>query len=183
MTIIKTDLPASSMLSLNHQKYDYVDCFQSSLIDKENSLTPSDTCKAFFTSIPRFGERLVAMRDRIVSMFGLKLSGESFTLQELDSFKYERGEQLGILKIFDRVSNPINNEIIFGVDDKHLNLRVSLLLENTKIDNQKNLIISTIVEFNNWFGRMYFLPVKPIHKLIVKVMLKEMIKKLEKRNS
>ena len=44
----------------------------------------------------------------------------------------------------------------------------------------KNLTISTTVEYNNWFGKLYFFPVRPFHKLIVPAMLKGIIKKLEK---
>jgi hypothetical protein len=182
MTIIQTNIPEHSVLNRSHKKYDYSDSYQGSLTDRENSLTPTDTCKAFFSSIPRFGEKLVALRDKIVSIFGLKVTGKPFTAQELNSFKYEVGEELGILKVFDRVSSQTGNEIVLGVDDKHLNFKLSLLLENSGIDKQKNLIISTVVEFNNWFGRLYFLPVKPIHKVIVRVMAKEIIKKLEKRD-
>jgi hypothetical protein len=40
-------------------------------------------------------------------------------------------------------------------------------------------MITTMVEYKNIFGRIYFLPVKPIHQLIVKGTLKKMIKKIE----
>ena len=33
-------------------------------------------------------------------------------------------------------------------------------------------MVSTIVRFNNWLGRLYFLPVRPIHRLIVPAMLR-----------
>ncbi len=75
------------------------------------------------------------------------------------------------------------NEVILGEDDKHLNFRVSLFLEQQQNNPQKkDLTISTTVEFNNWFGRLYFIPVRPFHKLIVPTMLKGIIKELEKRN-
>ena len=75
------------------------------------------------------------------------------------------------------------NEVILGEDDKHLNFRVSLILnpKGKKTEN-KALIVSTTVEFNNWFGRLYFLPVRPFHKLIVPTILKGMIRDLEKQS-
>ena len=52
--------------------------------------------------------------------------------------------------------------------------------QSNKTDNtKKDLTISTTVEFNNWFGRLYFLPVRPFHKIIVPTMLKGIIKELE----
>ncbi|HJV20387.1 MAG TPA: DUF2867 domain-containing protein, partial [Sediminibacterium sp.] len=67
-----------------------------------------------------------------------------------------------------------------GEDDKHLNFRVSLLI-NRQSDycENKKIIISTTVKFNNWFGRLYFLLVRPFHKLIVPIMLKGIIKNIE----
>jgi len=47
----------------------------------------------------------------------------------------------------------------------------------------KNLIISTTVKYNNWFGKIYFLPVKPFHKRIVPTMLKGIIKEIEKETT
>lgn len=75
------------------------------------------------------------------------------------------------------------NEVILGEDDKHLNFRVSLFLERQPNETtNKNLTVSTTVEFNNWLGRLYFLSVRPFHKLIVPAMLKGIIKELEKQN-
>ena len=73
--------------------------------------------------------------------------------------------------------------MILGEDDKHLNFRISLLTENLNTEQiKKEVTISTTVEFNNWFGKIYFLPVRPFHKLIVPRMLKAIIKELEKRD-
>ena len=83
------------------------------------------------------------------------------------------------LKFFSRTEN----EVVPGEDDKHLNFRISLFLEqNIEEAEKKKLIISTTIEFNNWFGKIYFLPVRPFHKLIVPTMLKAIIKELEKQN-
>lgn len=93
----------------------------------------------------------------------------------MENFKYEPGEQLGLFKIFSKSEN----EIVMGEDDKHLNFRISLLLEKDTNDNaKKDITISTTVEFNNWFGKLYFLPVKPFHKIIVPSLLRGILKKL-----
>jgi hypothetical protein len=63
-----------------------------------------------------------------------------------------------------------------------LNFRVSLFLkQQAPGTNYKELTVSTAVEFNNWFGRLYFLPVPPFHKLIVPAMLKGIVKELENK--
>lgn len=178
MTITKTTLPKLSTLNIENKKYDFIDSFEGELTDKNNSINSQKVGRAFFTSSPKWVDKLFAFRNKIVSIFGLKTSGDITDRQkQLDNFKCETGEQLGLFKVFSRTEN----EVVIGEDDKHLNFRVSLFIENHKTElNKKNIIISTTAEFNNWFGRLYFLPVKPFHKLIVPTMLKGIIKELEK---
>jgi hypothetical protein len=180
MKIFKTTLPNNSILYTSYKKFDYVDSFRGLLNDNENKITSSHLGKAFFSSGPKWVEKLFALRNKIVSIFGLKTPGDITNREkQIENFKCEPGEQLGLFKVFAKTEN----EVILGEDDKHLNFRVSLLLnQQTNETKKKNLIVSTTVEFNNWFGRLYFLPVRPFHKLIVPSMLKGMIKELEKRN-
>ena len=177
MAIIKCKLPDNSILN-NHKKYDYVDSFQGMFIDSENKVNATDIGKAFFKSGPEWIGKLFTLRNKIVSVFGLKTSGNIGDRQhQLDNFKCEAGERLGLFKVF----NKTDNEVVLGEDDKHLNFRVSLFLDHSQIDlSKKVLTISTTVEFNNWFGRLYFLPVKPFHKFIVPAMLRGIIRELNK---
>ena len=178
MTIIKSNLPKQSKLNIENNKYDFIDSFEGVLTDENNTISSQKVGRAFFTSSPKLVDKLFVLRNKIVSVFGLKTSGDITDRQkQLDNFKCETGEQLGLFKVFSRT----DNEVVIGEDDKHLNFRVSLFLENHKTElNKKVLTISTTAEFNNWFGRLYFLPVKPFHKLIVPTMLKGIIKELEK---
>jgi hypothetical protein len=178
MRIIKTTLPHNSMLNAFYKEYDYVDSFQGTLDDIENKFTAVDVSKAFFSSGPKWVGKLVALRNKIVSIVGLKTSSNIGAGEKhFRDFKCEPGEQIGLFKVFSKT----DNEVILGEDDKHLNFRVSLFLEQHTSDvKKKDLTISTTVAFHNWFGRLYFLPVQPFHKLIVPAMLRGIIKELEK---
>lgn len=180
MKIAKCKLPENSILNRNPEKYDYVDSFRGSFEDSTNKVEPQDIGKAFFTSSPEWVGKLFVLRNKIAAIFGLKASGETGHRQKLlENFKCEPGEQLGLFKVFDRN----HNEVVLGEDDKHLNFRVSLFLDKSPADESvKYLTISTCVQFNNWFGRLYFLPVKPLHKVIVPTMLKAIIKDLAKQH-
>lgn len=173
MNITKTHLPKKSILNIKNKKYDFIDSFEGNLNDKNNSINSQKVGKAFFTSSPMWVDKLFTFRNKIVLFFGLKTSGDTADRQkQLDNFKCEVGEQLGLFKVF----SSTENEVVIGQDDKHLNFRVSLFIENHKSElNKKKLTISTTVEFNNRFGKLYFLPVKPFHKLIVPTMLKTII--------
>jgi Protein of unknown function (DUF2867) len=180
MTILKSNLPEQSALNIANKEYDFIDSFVGVVDDENNSINSRKVGKAFFTSSPEWVDKLFILRNKIVSVFGLKTSGETTDRQKLlDNFTCEKGQQLGLFKVFSQT----DNEVIIGEDDKHLNFRISLFIENhTTETTKKNLTISTVAEFNNWFGRLYFLPVKPFHKLIAPTMLKGIIKELEKNS-
>ena len=179
MKIIMTTLPSKSTLN-NQQKYDYVDSFETEISDPNNKITSSDVGKAFFSSAPKWVENLMNLRNKIAIIFGLKTDPKAGNKkQQLDNFKCEKGEQLGLFKVLDKTET----EVILGENDKHLDFRVSLFLENASVNPQnKKIIISTAVVFNNWFGELYFLPVRPFHRLIVPKMLKGIIKELSENN-
>ena len=172
------ELPYNSILNKDKKPYHYVDRYQTELVDKNNSINPTAIGKAFFSSGPKWVEKLFGLRNKIVAVFGLKTSANTTDRQQqLDNFKCEPGEQLGLFKVFCKT----NNEVVLGEDDKHLNFRVSLLLDQLLNEkDKKTLTITTVVRYNNWLGRLYFLPVRPFHKLIVPAMLKGIIKELEK---
>ena len=171
-------LPENSILNNDKKQFDYIDSYQGQFVDKNNTIGPTEIGKAFYSSSPKWVEKLFVLRNKIVRFFGLKTSGNNTDRKkQLDNFKCEPGEQLGLFKVF----NKTNNEVVLGEDDKHLNFRVSLLLGPLSHGtNKKTLTIITTVQFNNLFGKLYFLPVKFFHKLIVPAMLKGIIKELEK---
>ena len=172
----KGSLPANSVLNAFSDKYNYIDSFQSAIHDVSHQLTSTHIGKAFFTSGPQWVGGLFVLRNKVVSVLGLKTSGKITDRQrQLDKFKCEPGEQLGLFKVFDKT----DNEVILGEDDKHLSFRVSLFLSTPIPGHSERIItISTVVTYNNWFGRLYFLPVKPFHKVIVPAMLKEIVRQL-----
>jgi len=175
MKIIKTVLPKESVLS--NTSFEYADSFQGEYLDIENQISSADIGKAFFTSAPNWASILFELRNKIVAIFGLKTPGKIKNRKELiDNFNCEPNEKLGLFTVYHRDEN----EVILGEDDKHLNFRVSLYKESKPNDEtRKRLTISTTVKFNNWFGKLYFLPVKPFHKLLVPRMLKGIIKQIE----
>ncbi len=180
MKPVKTAIPPKSLLHTTKQAYDYTDSFRGILQDNQNQFTPADAAKAFFSSGPEWVGKLFTLRNKIVSLVGLKTAGSPGDRQrQLKNFTGNPGEQLGLFKVYERTEH----EVILGEDDRHLDFRVSLFMEPDENDNrQKVLTITTTVVFNNWFGRLYFLPVRLFHKRIVPVMLKGIVKELEKRN-
>lgn len=178
MKIKKTEFPEKSILSPGKKDFDYMDSFQGELTDSDGNIDISEIGKTFFTSGPKWGKKMFAFRNRVMGLIGLKTGYEGEKQPTEKDFQCEVGERAGLFKIFDKTSS----EIVLGEDDKHLDFRVSLLIDKTSKDaNQNSLTISTTVKFHNWWGVLYFLPVRPFHKLIVPAMLKNMIGQLEKK--
>ena len=175
MKINKTKIPESSSLYPNRNQYSYIDSYAGIVKDEYNRISITDAARAFLKPGPKWVDLLFAVRNKIVSLFGLKTPNDTGDAKQ-ENYKFEPGERVGLFRVFSRTSN----EIILGEDDKHLNFRVSLLLEESNKDQSSKIITATtVVIYNNLFGRIYFFPVKPFHKLIVQTGLKKNFQKLE----
>lgn len=175
MKIEKVEIPEESILAHHIHKYDYIDSYTSQLEQSVNqSINSVDLACAFFSGTPIWVKSLFNLRNNIVRLFGLK-TGQSQKSHEqiIQDFKGEVGEKVGLFEVFERT----DREIVLGENDKHLDFRVSLLLTNKNPANRA-ITVSTLVDFHNWYGRLYFIPVKPFHKLIVKAMMRMMLKNL-----
>ena len=170
-------IPDQSLLKEDLKLFGYMDSFRAYHVTNGQTISLNKFVKLFLYSSPKWVDSLMAVRDGIVRIFGLKTS-DQLTEEEKhpDVGDLKPGQQLGIFKVF--AITP--NEIILGEDDKHLNFRVSLLIQPaTETSTETILSITTAVKFNNLFGKLYFLPVKPFHRLIVYNSIKNIIRQLE----
>jgi hypothetical protein len=136
-----TTIPENSVIANGFGKIDYCDSYR---IVKVTNNTAEEIATQIMKPA-KWEKWLMGIRDSIVRIFGLKTSKDIFE---------------GIFPIIEQHEK----EIVMGENDKHLNVRVSVL-----VDRENSYIyLTTIVHFNNFFGRLYFLPVKPFHKIIVK---------------
>ncbi len=179
MKVVNVNLPEKSILQSDAQ-FQFIDGYKAEFDDQDNRIDIQKVGKLFFSTGPSWIDKLFALRNKIVHYFGLKTSNNRMEKEEqLAHFNCEIGEQIGLFKVFDKTEN----EVIIGENDKHLDFRVSLFLENSATNShQKELTISTSVKFNNWFGKLYFVPVKPFHRFIVPAMVKGILKNIHAEN-
>lgn len=115
------------------------------------------------TKGPWWIDFLFSIRDAVVGCFGISTRAD-----------HQRSKNsFGLFPILQR--RP--RELVLGEDEKHLNFRILLKLDSPVAGSYK-LSFKTLVHFNNLLGRLYYIPVKPIHKLIVPGMLQRVAKNL-----
>jgi len=173
MKIDKISIPADSLIQDTLNQIHYADCYSVDF-QNERAITVEDVARTFFQSIPGWVLFLLDLRNWVVRWFGLKSENAREVLARLDGDPIEPGKPFGIFQVIQKNAD----EILMGEEDKHLDFRVSIGLKS-KTGNDYTASVATIVQFNHFSGRLYFLPVKQFHKLIVKRMMAILGKKLE----
>ena len=161
----KIEVPKQSLIYPTIHDANFADAYTITL-DKHH---PDVSALSFWLSnirkTPVWVDGAMNLRNRVVARLGLKNLGE---LSAIDVNKPERdyrvGERLGIFTI-EHISP---NELILGDKDKHLNVSLSLLVQNAG----QMLTISTVVHEHNWLGRVYMWFVAPMHRIIAPSVLK-----------
>ncbi len=151
-------LPANTLIAKGMVSIDYCDSYM--------------TVRKTDDSIDRLAEKIltlpswikIALRIRyllIVKPFGLTTGrfDDTTTISEINS------EPVPVIE-------KNQNEIVMGSDDKHLYYRISVLKKD--LEQGSEIYLNTVVRFHNIWGRLYFLPVKLGHKLVVKSLLKRL---------
>ncbi|MDR2764941.1 MAG: DUF2867 domain-containing protein [Tannerella sp.] len=151
--MFKTDSAAlaNSMILTGFGRVDYCD---SCRITKSTGDSVAQIAAQLF-NLPKWVNGLMTVRNWTVKPFGLKTGMESEKTSALFP-----------------VIGQNENEILMEVVDRHLNVRVSIW-----VDREKSCIyLTTLVHYNNGWGKIYFLPVKPFHKIIVRSIMRRLLK-------
>ena len=160
-------IPENSLLESAEIRIDYVDIFSIQL--ERNDVQSWEPIVAFFECSPKWVSVLFEIRNKIVKLLGLKAN-----LANLEKMNppFKKGDKFGSFYLYE----IDDSESLLGEDDFHLNFRMSL-----KIDKSQILHITTAIEFNNIFGKIYLAIIKPFHKLIVKRFIKKMAHSIDKK--
>jgi hypothetical protein len=154
------------MIALDLQNVEYSDEYSTRLQTQRDITMSEIVAAANQMEFPFWIRALFWIRDSVMQWFQIK------TRSDLPADE-TRTSTLGLFPIL----RGTPEEIIAGVDDRHLNFRVVVTLSK-KEDGFQRLSFRTLVQFNNTLGRIYFLPVKPLHRIIVPFMLKKFSEKV-----
>lgn len=163
----KTCAPDSSAISAYLAGAYFHDAW--SITAADPSLSALEQFIKALSATPPWVDRLMSLRNHAVAALGLKNLG---ALSRLDPAKpasaYQPGDRVGI---FTLIANSAD-EALLGDRDKHLDLTLSAHRAAAPDGGQVLLTVTTVVHVHNWLGRLYMLPVTPLHRLIAPSVLK-----------
>lgn len=160
--VVPVAVPAGSQASKRLPGAYFHDCYQ--VQAPESDASALEFYLHVVRQTPGWVNRLMALRNRLVGLAGLKNLGHLGALRaEKPASDYRVGDRVGIFSLL----YLAEDEVLLGDSDKHLDVVLSVCKAP-----QGAVSVSTVVHVHNWLGRLYMLPVTPLHKIIVKTMLK-----------
>lgn len=138
----------------------FADCWTVSVPSK--NITAMTLYIESMRRMPSWANGLMRLRNKIWATIGIKNLGSFNEILHLKhACDYIEGDRVGIFTV---VTNQ-RNEVVLEDCDKHLNVRVSFHISDQ--GPQTSVAVTTVVHVKNWLGRLYMVPVYPIHKLIL----------------
>lgn len=158
--VVEVFFPNNLKVSRDFTEIDYCDAYK---LEIAKHMDVSNFVKKMFYPTPSWLYFLLYVRNFIMSLFGLKRS--TLNKFEGENVVFLPGCNYGIFEVFE----VLEDEIIMGKNDKHLDYRFSSKVYNE--NGKRFAIVTTIVHYNNRLGKLYFSVVKYFHKAIVKKMI------------
>ena len=122
------------------------------------ALNARKAAEKMFARGPRWIEVLLRLRNSIVAPFGLKKSGAG---------EPAPGGMIGIFPVLSETPE----RLVAGFNDHHLDFRV--VVDVAPAEAGQQVTTSTLVLTHNLLGRTYLAVIMPFHRLIARVMLRQ----------
>jgi hypothetical protein len=152
----------------------YVDRFDVSL--PVGGFSTDYVTALLFTSMPNWAHALFSLRNRLGTLVGLKPGDLAMDTVIPRDVYYPVGDKA----VFFTVSHRTDEEIVMAESDRHLDFRASVRCTRRR-DSELSVAVTTVVSFNNVWGRLYFALIKPFHKMILKSLLRAVATRLRLR--
>jgi hypothetical protein len=137
----------------------FEDAYEAPLADTKQA--PLEIARRLLSATPPWVEFLLAIRNRAVKPLGIKNVGRLGAVESRPSSTLAVGDKVSF---FDILSLDAT-EAVLGIDDVHLDVRISFL---KRLGTEPTYVVATLVKTHNGLGRIYMLPVAPMHRLIVR---------------
>ena len=167
---VLSDVPVASAITTRLSGAYFHDCH--AIAVPNTSRTALGLLLTALANTPTWINSLMTLRNKVVQLFGLKDLGGlgEFNPSKLES-TYVPGDRVGI---FTLISNT-PNEVLLGDQDKHLDVVLSVYKHPPGQDGNQSVAVTTVVHIHNLLGRVYMLPVTPLHRLIAPAVLSRIL--------
>ena len=116
---------------------------------------------------PRWTQQLMALRNRLVRLVGLKDLGQLHDAHPPASGHAPSDAGSYRVGIF-LISHLSDTEVVLGQDDKHLDVQVSICKQPAAPGTAPRVVLSTVVHIHNTLGHAYMAVITPIHRVIAR---------------
>ena len=159
-------VPPGTLISAHVEGAQFVDSQRT--FTRESDRTALSHLLHIMAATPGWIDALMTTRNRVVKLLGLKDLGRLGHIDlNREESTYQVHDQLGIFTLL--ANTP--NEVLVADKDKHLDVYVSLSRSDVQADGTREIVVATVVHTHNRLGRLYMLPVAPVHRYIAPLML------------
>jgi hypothetical protein len=166
--VAECSLPGQSVLQTSFAPGAYFqDAYRASLGDSRTSVVKSFV--AIFGHRPTWMKLVMVFRNWVANLFGIEAPTASEVMNPIFSERYFVGQKIGAWPIF----SISETELVAGRNNKHLDFRLSIL--RVVEGEASSVVVSTVCQVHNAFGKVYLFFVVPVHKRGVQWLIKSAI--------
>ncbi len=159
--VISVPVPTGGLAANALPRVDYLDAYA---VEVPPAIGARAFAEGVFASAPPWVAALMAIRHAVVAPLGLVATRRS--IGRAARLANRTGDRLGVFPVLAEAPE----EILLGLDDKHLDFRVSVRI--VEDSGRRRGVVSTFVRLHNALGRAYFGVVKPFHRIVVPAMMR-----------
>ena len=163
MTVTACDVPSASVLDRDLVRGAYFRDAYRAPLSRDASIV--SVFHGVFAHAPRWMKRALIVRNRIASACGLAVPANSEILDHQIRDRYAVGDKIGPWPIF----ALSEQELVAGRDNKHMDFRLSLM--KVTDGGTTSVVVSTICNVHNVFGKIYLFFIVPFHRHGVKKLM------------
>ena len=138
---------------------DFADAFR--LVTRDATLDAPLAARRMVARMPAWVRALMAVRDVAVAPLGLRTSC---------SLSAQPVARIGLFPVLSEASD----RVVLGLDDRHLDFR--LIVDVAPVARGRAVTLTTVVRTHNELGRAYLAAILPLHRVIVRTMLRRAAK-------
>ena len=155
-------VPSADFLASRRSKHSFRDALSAPL--SNTSISASQAQLAIFSHMPHWVNKLMALRNKIVGLFGFEVATDA-TLHTAQA-DLKLGDRAGFMKVI-----AVNKqEVISFAEDKHMSFYICVSIQNA------NVVVSTMVNLKTTIGKIYMTIIKPFHWVIARVVINNAVK-------